>query len=198
MSNTSSSPVMSPVEAAEWFALRAELVGTDGVDPAEPQCVDAGAATGGCDVLARIGLLDRQVAMVQGAQVVEIAQWMAGASTRYLAERPVWVDPRQWQESEELACAQRSAAAEVALELGLADRTSDERVAVAVDLVRRLPPTVAALCAGRVTLAKARVILEETANLDLNLLAEVEAEVLGKAEGLTPLLLCQAAATWTS
>ncbi|HEX3610044.1 MAG TPA: DUF222 domain-containing protein, partial [Sporichthyaceae bacterium] len=82
--------------------------------------------------------------------------------------------------------AERSAYAEVALELGLADRTSDHRVHVAVELRRRLPGTVDALCAGWITLAKARVILEETAELDAELLAQVEAAALGKAEGLTP------------
>jgi hypothetical protein len=85
-----------------------------------------------------------------------------------------------------LEFAERSAYAEVALELGLADRTSDHRVHVAVELRRRLPVTVAALCAGRITLAKARVILEETVELDAELLGQVEAAALGKAEGLTP------------
>jgi hypothetical protein len=198
MSNTSSSSVMSPAEAAEWFALRAVIIAVDGVDPAEPQHADSGALGDGCDVLARVGLLDRQVAMVQGDQVLAMAEWMAGAQARQSAQCPAWIDPARRQDPEQSEYAQRSACAEVALELGLADRTSDNRVAVAVGLVERLPATVAALCAGRVTLAKARVILEETANLDLESLADLEVDLLGQAVGLTPLLLCQAAATWTS
>jgi hypothetical protein len=57
---------------------------------------------------------------------------------------------------------------------------------VAVELVRRRPATVAALCAGWITSAKARVILEETAELEVELLAGLEAQMLGKAAGLTP------------
>jgi hypothetical protein len=177
---------MSPAEVAEWFALRAAMVATDGVDPAEPEYVDTGAVGDGSDALARIRLLDRQVAMSHGEQVLAMAEWMAGARARHLAARPVWVDPQCWQQAEESEYAERSAYAEVALELGLADRTSDARVATAVDLVERLPATVAALCAGRVTLAKARVILEETANLDPELLADLEADLLVLADGLTP------------
>ncbi len=186
MSNISSSPVKSAAEATVWFALRAAIIAPDGVDPAEPDHLDTGAVGDGTDALARIGLLDRQVAMVQGEQVLAMAEWMAGARARHLAARPAWTDPQRRQQAEESEYAERSAYAEVALELGLADRTSDARVAVAVELVERLPATVAALCAGRVTLAKARIILEETANLDPELLADLEAEMLGKAEGLTP------------
>jgi hypothetical protein len=66
VSNICSSSVMSAAEAAEWFALRAAITATDGVDPAEPAHVDTGAVGDGSDALARIGLLDRQVAMAQG------------------------------------------------------------------------------------------------------------------------------------
>ncbi|HEX3610206.1 MAG TPA: DUF222 domain-containing protein [Sporichthyaceae bacterium] len=137
-------------------------------------------------MLARIGVLERQIAMVQGEQVLAMAEWVADSLDRHEAERPAWVDPQTWEQSQELDFAERSAYAEVALELGLADRTSDHRVHVAVELTRRLPASVAAVCAGRITLAKARVILEETAELDAELLEGVEAGVLGKAEGLTP------------
>jgi hypothetical protein len=113
-----------------------------------------------------------------------MAQWITDSLDCHEADCPIWVDPQEWADSKEAEYAERSAYAEVALELGLADRTSDNRVAVAVDLVKRLPATVAALCAGRITLAKARMIREETANLDLELLERVEAQVLDKAEGL--------------
>jgi hypothetical protein len=174
MSNTSSIRLMSVEEALDWLAATAgQITGT-------------GEVTDGSDVLARIGVLERQIAMVQGEQVLAMAQWVTESLDRHDAERPAWVDPQTWENSEELEYAERSAYAEVALELGLADRTSDQRVHVAVELVRRLPATVAALCAGRITLSKARVILEETAELEVELLAQVEAAALGKAEGLTP------------
>ncbi|HEX3613332.1 MAG TPA: DUF222 domain-containing protein [Sporichthyaceae bacterium] len=174
MSNTSSNRLMSVEEALDWLAATAgEITWT-------------GAVTDGTDVLARIGVLERQVAMVQGEQVLAMAEWVADSLDRHDAERPVWVDPQTWEQSQELDFAERSAYAEVALELGLADCTSDQRVHVAVELRRRLPGALAALCAGRITMAKARVILEETAELDAELLAQVEAAALGKAEGLTP------------
>jgi hypothetical protein len=173
MSNTSSNRLMSVEEALDWFAATAgETTGT-------------GAVTDGTDVLARIGVLERQIAMVQGEQVLAMAQWVSDSLDRHRAECPAWVDPQSWEQSQELDFAERSAYAEVALELGLADRTSDHRVHVAVER-RRLPGTVDALCAGWITLAKARVLLEETAELDAELLAQVEAAALGKAEGLTP------------
>jgi hypothetical protein len=174
MSNTSSNRLMSVDEALDWFAATAG------------QATGTGAVTDGTDVLARIGVLERQIAMVQGEQVLAMAEWVADSLDRHRAECPAWVDPQTWEQSQELEYAERSAYAEVALELGLADRTSDHRVHVAVELRRRLQGTLAALCAGRITLAKARVILEETVELDAELLGQVEAAALGKAEGLTP------------
>jgi hypothetical protein len=180
MSNTSSNRLMSVEEALDWFAATAGQITWTGV------------VTDGTDVLARIGLIERQVAMVQGEQVLAMAEWVSDSLDRHEAERPAWVDPQTWEQSQELDFAERSAYAEVALELGLADRTSDHRVHLAVELVQRLPATVAAVCAGRITLAKARVLLEETAELDAELLAQVEAAALGKAEGLTPASLRRA------
>jgi hypothetical protein len=174
MSNTSSIRLMSVDEALDWLAATAgQVTGT-------------GAVTDGSDVLARIGVLERQIAMVQGEQVLSMAEWVADSLARHRAECPAWVDPQTWEQSQELELAERSSYAEVALELGLADCTSDHRVHVAVELTRRLPGAVAALCAGRITMAKARVILEETTELDLAKLADLEAWLLGKAEGLTP------------
>ncbi len=174
MSNTSSNRLMSVEETLDWLAAtRDETPWT-------------GEVTDGSDVLARIVLLERQISMLAGEQVLAMAEWVAGSLDRAHAERPAWVDPQSWEQAQELEYAERSAYAEVALELGLSDRTSNRRVHDAVELTRRLPATVDALCAGRITLAKARVILEETENLDAELLAGLEAEMLGKAEGLTP------------
>jgi hypothetical protein len=176
-------------EIAAWFALDAPECDGPG-DPFE--CWSPGPEPGAVfeDAydLACIARYERHVAAVQGAQTVAIA----GFVRSYVRDHQVWFP------TAEPNVAGRSAYAEIALSLGVADRTSDARVAVACDLVDRLPATVAALCAGRVTLPKARALLEETVHLDTDQRAVVEEIMLPKAAGLTPLLLCQAAATWTS
>ncbi len=82
--------------------------------------------------------------------------------------------------------AQESAAAGVALVLGISPRTADLRVMQAVEMVDRLPGTVAALCAGTITLSRARVIHAETINLPAKHLPTVESRVLPDAPRLTP------------
>jgi hypothetical protein len=176
-------------ELAAWFALDAPEC--DG--PGELfECWSPGPVPGAVFEeaydLACISRYERHVAALQGAQTVAIA----GFVQSYVRDHQVWFP------TAEPDVAGRSAYAEIALALGLADRTSDARVAVACELVERLPATVAALCAGQVSLPKARALLEETVHLDAEQRAVVEATLLPKAAGLTPLLLCQAAATWTS
>jgi hypothetical protein len=126
--------------------------------------------------LACITRYERHVAAVQGEQTVA----MAGFVASYVRDHRVWFPTAGLDE------ARRSAYAEIALALGIADRTSDARVAVACDLVERLPGTVAAMCSGQVTLSRARVILEETVHLEAEQRAVVEETMLAKAAGLTP------------
>jgi hypothetical protein len=176
-------------EMAAWFAL--DLPESDG--PEDPlECWSPGPQPGAvfdeAYDLACITRYERHVAALQGEQTVAIA----GFVQAYVRDHQVWFP------TAEPDVAGRSAYAEIALALGIADRTSDARVAVACELVERLPATVAALCAGQVTLPKARALLEETVHLDAEQRARVEETLLPKAAGLTPLLLCQAAATWTS
>src|ERR1700743_748727 len=175
MSNTCSSTnqMITAAQVAEYFAARAEADGSD--------------------ALARIGVLEAQIAILQGRQLSAMAQWVSDSMLCHEADRPVRDDPRAvpagraGQAGGEAEYAERSAYAEIALELGLTERTCDARVGLAVDLTRRLPATLAAVCSGRITLAKARVIREETINLEPgDLLAAVEAQALAKAEGLTP------------
>ncbi|HEX3612224.1 MAG TPA: hypothetical protein VHU88_11105, partial [Sporichthyaceae bacterium] len=109
MSNTSSNRLMSVEEALDWLAATAD------------ETTWTGAATDGTDVLARIGLIERQIAMLHGEQVLAMAERVADSLDRHEAERPAWVDPQTWEQSQELDFAERSAYAEVALELGLAD-----------------------------------------------------------------------------
>jgi hypothetical protein len=126
--------------------------------------------------LACIARYERHVAAVQGEQTLAIAGFVAD----YVRDHQVRFPTAALDE------ARRSAYAEIALALGIADRTSDNRVAVACELVERLPATVTAMRLGQVTLPKARVVLEETVHLDPVQRAVVEEIMLPKAPGLTP------------
>ncbi len=81
--------------------------------------------------------------------------------------------------------AHESAVAEVGLMLAVSAGTAASRVAVARSLCTRLPGTLAALEAGRITLAKARIINTAT-NLSDDHTAAVERQVLPKARQQTP------------
>jgi hypothetical protein len=89
--------------------------------------------------LACVTRYERHVAGLQGEQTVA----MAGFVASYVCDHQVWFP------SAEPDAARRSAYAEIALALGIADRTSDARVGLACDLVERLPATVAAMCSGQ-------------------------------------------------
>jgi hypothetical protein len=56
----------------------------------------------------------------------------------------------------------------------------------ALGLAERLPATLRSLCAGELTLPKARVLLEETANLEIAQCTRLERELLALASGRTP------------
>ena len=79
-----------------------------------------------------------------------------------------------------------SAVAEVGLMLTISARNAACRVSEAGSLCTRLPATLAALEAGRITLGKARVIDAETLNLSDEHTAAVEQRVLVKARQQTP------------
>ncbi|MGB8960564.1 MAG: DUF222 domain-containing protein, partial [Pseudonocardiaceae bacterium] len=70
-----------------------------------------------------------------------------------------------------------SAVAEVGLMMRASAGTATARVSDAWSLCTRLPATLAALEAGRTTLAKARIIDAETLNLSDEHTAAVEAQV---------------------
>jgi hypothetical protein len=82
--------------------------------------------------------------------------------------------------------AHESAVAEVGLMLAVSARTAACRVGDAWSLCTRLPGTLAALEQGWITLAKARIIDEETMNLAEEHTAAVEHLVLTKARKQTP------------
>jgi hypothetical protein len=165
-------------ELAAWFAADSPEDSDPEDDPFE--CWSPGPEPGTVYEeaygLACITRYERHVAAVQGAQTVALAGFVAS----YVCDHQVWFP------TAEPDAAQRSAYAEIALALGIADRTSDARVGLACDLVERLPATVTAMCSGQVTLSRARVILEETVHLDPARRAVVEETMLAKAAGLTP------------
>jgi hypothetical protein len=72
--------------------------------------------------------------------------------------------------------------AEIALELGVSERTASDYVAVGMDLRYRLPITNAELAAGRLTFAHARVISEATRPLDDDSAARLD-ETLAEGAG---------------
>src|SRR5256885_13166840 len=82
--------------------------------------------------------------------------------------------------------AQESAVAEVGLMLGVAQRTAAAQVDTALDLVERLPAVHRALSRGRLSLAAARAIAEESATLDGPAAAAVAATVLAGSAHRTP------------
>jgi hypothetical protein len=174
--NTESVPGLDAVELEAWFG--ADTPEDHYGDPFEVWTVgpEPGSVFDESYDLACVARYERHVAAVQGEQTVAIAGFVAA----YVRDHRVWFPTAGLEE------AQRSAYAEIALSLGIADRTSDARVAVACELVERLPATVAALCAGQVTLPKARAILEETVHLDTEQRAVVAETMLPKAPGLTP------------
>jgi hypothetical protein len=137
-----------------------------GLDVAEPVRSDVER------LLERVGALESHIAALQGAQVRAIAEFVALSSAG--------------ARESDLEQAELSAYAEVALVLGVAPRTADGRVSDALSLVGRLPATVQALCAGAITMSKARVILSETALLDPSVARRAEVLVLPRAAGLTP------------
>ncbi|MBV9141971.1 MAG: DUF222 domain-containing protein [Pseudonocardiales bacterium] len=126
------------------------------------------------EALERIGAWERVMAWAQARQFREIASFMSCAEARNAA---LGASSSQ---------AHESAVAEVGLMLRVSAGTAAARVGDAWSLCTRLPGTLAALEQGRITLAKARVIDAETANLAEEHTAAVERQVLARARGQTP------------
>ncbi|MGH3775165.1 MAG: DUF222 domain-containing protein [Pseudonocardiaceae bacterium] len=126
------------------------------------------------ETLERVGGWERVIAWAQARQIREMTSFMHNARARNKAMG---------------ACdsqAHDSAVAEVGLMLAASARAAACRVGDAGSLCARLPATLAALEAGRITLAKARIVDAETLNLSAEHTAAVEAQVLAKARKQTP------------
>jgi hypothetical protein len=124
--------------------------------------------------LERIGGWERVIAWAQARQLREMTLFMDRAEARNAALGAY------------TSQAHDSAVAEVGLMLRVSARTAASRVNDAYSLGTRLPGTLAALEAGRITLAKARIIDAETLNLSEQHTAQVEQHVLAKAQQQTP------------
>ena len=122
--------------------------------------------------LAMVRLSERALGMLAAAQVRLIAAISAEAQAAGLGS-----GDQQWAEVAGVPVDQPEREL-IAVALRLAPRTASERVEVATDLVARLPGLVDELAAGRIGYQHARVIAEETANLDPDLAREVAWEVI--------------------
>ncbi len=79
-----------------------------------------------------------------------------------------------------------SVEAHVGLQLGISSSEASGVLGLAMTLTRRLPRTFAALEDGVISLLKARVIAEESVNLDVAQCSRLEASVLPEAQARTP------------
>ena len=160
----------------KWLAL-AEAEAARQPDPlTDPPGPGLGCCLGavGEDELGDGGLIDR----VTGFE--RQASWAAAGQVRVVAElarRRVAARGQQ-----ELAFV----VDEIALALTCSRYVAWSRLHTALDLVDRLPATLAALGAGRICTARARVIAEGTRVLSDDDAALVQVEVLPLAEELTP------------
>ena len=125
------------------------------------------------ETLERVGAWERVIAWAQARQAREMISFIDSATVR---NRVLGACDSQ---------AHDSAVAEVGLMLSASARTAAVRVGEAWSLCTRLPATLAALEAGRITLAKARIIDTETLNLSDAHTAAVEQQVLVKARQQT-------------
>src|SRR5882757_2061617 len=158
-------PTISDDEVAYLWSLRSDedIAADDDPGPAwaEPEPLD------------EIARLERAHSMLVGAQMAEMARHISQA----MAEAPPW----------HLPDAYKAAYAEIALRLGLGAAGSDRRIGEAHELATRLPATLEAMCAGKLTFRQTLAISDETANIgDRAVLARVEEEILRVAEGLNP------------
>ncbi|MBV9140346.1 MAG: DUF222 domain-containing protein [Pseudonocardiales bacterium] len=126
------------------------------------------------EALERVGAWERVIAWAQANQLRQMASFMRSAEVRNAA---LGASSSQ---------AHDSAVAEVGLMLRVSAGTAAARVGDAWSLCTRLPGTLAALEQGQITLAKARIIDTETANLSAEHTAAVEQQVLARARQQTP------------
>ncbi|WP_433556668.1 DUF222 domain-containing protein [Pseudonocardia xinjiangensis] len=128
----------------------------------------AGPPVDGFEALERIGAWEKVIAWAQARQYAEITQFMVAAETGPAAGLTA-------------AQAVESAQAEVGMMLRLSPGGTAWRVGEARQLVEQFPAIFAALEAGAITLAKARIIAEACTDLHPDAAMAVEQKVLARA-----------------
>ncbi|MFE7845769.1 DUF222 domain-containing protein [Microbacterium sp. NPDC057407] len=114
----------------------------------------------------------------------QLARWQ-GVQVRLLAEA-LELALEDGTRRDDAALSVRSAAAELACAVGLADRTVEQRMNDALVMRDRFPQTMEALASGRLSLPHARVVADGGARLDSDdARAWYETAVLDRATGLT-------------
>jgi hypothetical protein len=129
---------------------------------------------------AKLGRLtdDELVGMLGAAR--RLQSWQAGVELSVVAEldrRRAAGKPQSSREGEHVS-------AELAVALALTGRSADSLLGLARGLAR-LPDVLAALLAGRIDLARARVFADELAQLDDAKAGQIAAEVIGVAGSMT-------------
>ncbi len=145
---------------------------------------------GGFEQVERIGAWEKIIGWAQARQITEIASLTARAvetAQQDAAQRAAARANGEPVGPEVAYCdGEEQAGAEVALMLRVAPVTATHRVAEAVQLTERHPASLAALTDGQLTLAKVRIIAEQTAQLTDAQAAAVERKVMARAGGQTP------------
>jgi len=157
--------------------LRPDVPATD----ARPLDPDARWAARCGELFARIAGAESQIARLHGEQVVAMAALVREAAAHAGDDETA----RDYGE--------RSVRAELALVLRSSERFVEHRLDEAVDLTVRLPMTLAALRAGRITLYKAGILRDQTMHLSVEQCHEVERGLVPRAENLAPCNLRRAA-----
>jgi hypothetical protein len=148
----------------------------------DPRIPGGGGATAEVDHLAEIARLDVEIAKRQGLQMAHMAAHVADVE-RAAAEEAAGAEP-YWTSADTSPAP--SAFAEINLALHASGPHADGRIAAACALAADLPRTLAALCAGRLTLSRAMVIQDQLFHLDGAERAGAELDALFEAPTLTP------------
>jgi len=204
-------PVSDGQVNARFWAAVAELLGERcGEADRAPGAVDAGAvdqagaavaaclpALGGLcdhDLVTEIAAGERRLAVVAAQQLRAMVE-LAGRSVFTLADNKVLPGKvrARLDAPEERA---HRAAVEISAALTIAPQTASIRLGEALRLVEDYPGTLAEVGTGRLSLSRARVILEETEVLYPVQRAIVEAKALDVAASLTPGKLRRKVAAW--
>ena len=128
------------------------------------------------EVVDRLREAERQIAVLHAEQLRLIAELYRRA--------PDWITAPA--DTPGLVDAAEIAAAEIGVALRISRRSAMDRLGLAVQVLRGLPDTAAAMRSGTLSLAKVRIIADATADLSEEHARQVEARVLPRAGRQTP------------